>query len=421
MRVLLIGGGGREHALAHFIANSKDLEKLYIAPGNAGIKREGELVDLDVSDHEAVLAFCSQNKIDLVVIGPEAPLVSGLADRLNDENIKVFGPSKAGALLEGSKAYAKSFMLKHDIPTAHFGSFDSLLQAQAYLDEHPGPIVVKANGLAAGKGVYVCENSDEAHAALEEIFSGKFGDAGQEVVIEEMLEGEECSFLIVRDEHTFLALPLAQDHKQIGEGDTGANTGGMGVYAPCPVSNQNYEAMYEIMKTVHEALIKEGISYRGVLYGGFMLTQDGPKVLEFNVRFGDPETQVILPLIKSDFLELLDACAKGELSSYTFELKDQVALCVILASEGYPGSYEKGKLIEGIDQAEALDKVFVYHAGTTLNKDGELITNGGRVLGVSALADNFKDAANLGYQACDLITFEGKYLRRDIGHKVLDK
>lgn len=418
MNVLLLGSGGREHALAHALKKSTLLTTLYIAPGNAGMSQEGKLVQLDILNTEEILAFAKKHSVDLVVVGPEAPLVNGIADVLRNHGILCFGPSKQGAQLEGSKKYAKEFMQEFNIPTAAYGSFKSAESAHEFIDTHTGAIVVKADGLAAGKGVYVCENISQAHEAVDEIFSGKFGLAGNEIIIEEYLEGRECSFLVLRDASGICPLPLSQDHKKIGEGDTGPNTGGMGVYSPSMVSDEEYEAMLAIAEQTHQGLLDKEIDFRGVIYLGFMLTSQGPKVLEYNARFGDPETQALLPRISSDVLEMLLSCAQNQLSSYDLEISKQSSFCVILASQGYPGSYEKGKQIYGLNKLSELTNVYAYHAGTAM-QDGKLVTNGGRVLAVTALGDNLKEASTDAYNAISLIDFEGMYYRRDIGYQAL--
>ena len=418
MKVLLLGSGGREHALAHAIKKSPKLSELYIAPGNAGMALEGSLVDLDILDSHALIHFAQEKAIDLVVIGPEAPLVAGVADDLRAAGIACFGPSKEGAQLEGSKKFAKEFMSDCGIPTAAYGAFCEANPAHDFIDKHPGALVVKADGLAAGKGVYVCSKSQEAHDAVDEIFSGKFGSAGKEIIIEEFLEGRECSFLVLRDESGFRTLPLSQDHKKIGEGDTGPNTGGMGVYSPSDVSDKEYQEMFDIAQQTHQGLIDKHIDFRGVIYLGFMLCEDGPKVLEYNARFGDPETQAILPRIDSDVLEHLSAVAHNNLSESPLQVSKDASFCVILASKGYPGSYEKGKEITGIDEANKGEGVYVYHAGTK-REDQKVLTNGGRVLAVCAKASNLSKAADKAYEAVELIDFEGKYYRRDIGYQVL--
>ena len=357
-----------------------------------------------------------------MVVGPEAPLVAGVADAIRAAGIAVFGPGAQGARLEGSKSFSKEFMLAHGLPTARYKKCTSQDEAMDYLHEVGAPIVVKADGLAAGKGVVVAEDMEEAEEAVRDCFAGDFGEAGSVVVIEEMLEGPECSMLAFLSEGKALAMPCAQDHKRAFDGDLGPNTGGMGVYSPVPCVTPELEAaMQEIMQNAAAATAKEfDDAYTGVLYGGFMLTAEGPKLLEFNARFGDPETQVIMPRLESDALEAFYMVATGKLDALDLRWTDQVAVCVVLASDGYPGSYEKGKVILGIEEAEELDGVTVFHAGTAFNQDDELVTNGGRVLNVVALADTFEDARELAYEACDKINFEGKQYRHDIALRALE-
>ena len=422
MNVLVLGSGGREHALAWAIAKSPRLDSLFVAPGNGGTATIAKNVPLDMNDADAVIGFARSENIDLVVVGPEAPLVAGVADAIRAAGIAVFGPGAQGARLEGSKSFSKEFMLAHGLPTARYKKCTSQDAAMDYLHEVGAPIVVKADGLAAGKGVVVAEDMEEAEEAIRDCFAGDFGEAGSVVVIEEMLEGPECSMLAFLSEGKALAMPCAQDHKRAFDGDLGPNTGGMGVYSPVPCVTPELEAvMQEIMQNAAAATAKEfDDAYTGVLYGGFMLTAEGPKLLEFNARFGDPETQVIMPRLESDALEAFYMVATGKLDALDLRWTDQVAVCVVLASDGYPGSYEKGKVILGIEEAEELDGVTVFHAGTAFNQDDELVTNGGRVLNVVALADTFEDARELAYEACDKINFEGKQYRHDIALRALE-
>ena len=422
MNVLVLGSGGREHALAWAIAKSPRLDSLFVAPGNGGTATIAKNVPLDMNDADAVIGFARSENIDLVVVGPEAPLVAGVADAIRAAGIAVLGPGAQGARLEGSKSFSKEFMLAHGLPTARYKKCTSQDEAMDYLHEVGAPIVVKADGLAAGKGVVVAEDMEEAEEAVRDCFAGDFGEAGSVVVIEEMLEGPECSMLAFLSEGKALAMPCAQDHKRAFDGDLGPNTGGMGVYSPVPCVTPELEAaMQEIMQNAAAATAKEfDDAYTGVLYGGFMLTAEGPKLLEFNARFGDPETQVIMPRLESDALEAFYMVATGKLDALDLRWTDQVAVCVVLASDGYPGSYEKGKVILGIEEAEELDGVTVFHAGTAFNQDDELVTNGGRVLNVVALADTFEDARELAYEACDKINFEGKQYRHDIALRALE-
>lgn len=422
MNVLVIGSGGREHAIARYLAQSKNSSNIFVAPGNGGTatERKTQNVELDTANHEAVVEFCQTQDIGLVVIGPEAPLVAGLADDLREAGVPVFGPGRLGARLEGSKKYAKDFMRRYSIPTADYFSFESheAEAAHAKVDEMGAPLVVKADGLAAGKGVLIALSIDEAHAAVDLCFSGEFGEAGARVVIEEFLTGPECSLLAFVDGATVVTLSPAQDHKRIGDGDTGANTGGMGVYSPLPLLYKHeYEEMLAIMDKVAQALVAEGIEYRGVLYGGFMLTAEGPKVLEFNARFGDPETQNLLPRLQTDLLSIMYKTAIGELKDEKLLWTLYEGVTVVMASGGYPAEFKKGFEIFGIADAQAIEDVEVFQAGTALNEDGKLVTSGGRVLSVTALAPGFEAAIKKAYEALEKISFEGAYYRMDIGQK----
>lgn len=418
--ILLLGSGGREHALAKKLAESPRCGTLYIAPGNGGTLQEGVNVALAEDDPEAVAAFAREEGIGLVVIGPEAPLVAGVADAVRAAGIACFGPGAKGAQMEGSKRFSKELMERAGIPTAAYGSFTDEEAALAYVREKGAPLVVKADGLAAGKGVVVATEQGQAEEAVRECFAGAFGDAGSTVVIEECLTGPECSLLAFTDGKTVRPMATAQDHKRALEGDRGPNTGGMGVYSPVPiVTDEELAVMKQVMADTVAELAAEGIDYRGCLYGGFMLTPEGPKVLEFNARFGDPETQVILPRLKNDLVDVMLACAEQRLDEVELSWRDEWAVAVVLTSAGYPGSYEKGKVITGVEDADALDGVIVYHAGTAVTDAGELVTSGGRVLAVTALGDTFEAARDLAYAACEKIDFEGKTLRHDIGLKAL--
>lgn len=418
--ILLLGSGGREHALAKKLAESPRCGTLYIAPGNGGTLQEGVNVALAEDDPEAVAAFAREECIGLVVIGPEAPLVAGVADAVRAAGIACFGPGAEGAQMEGSKRFSKELMERAGIPTAAYGSFTDEEAALAYVREQGAPLVVKADGLAAGKGVVVATEQGQAEEAVRECFAGAFGDAGSTVVIEECLTGPECSLLAFTDGKTVRPMATAQDHKRALEGDRGPNTGGMGVYSPVPiVTDEELAVMKQVMVDTVAELAAEGIDYRGCLYGGFMLTPEGPKVLEFNARFGDPETQVILPRLKNDLVDVMLACAEQRLDEVELSWRDEWAVAVVLTSAGYPGSYEKGKVITGVEDADALDGVTVYHAGTAVTDTGELVTSGGRVLAVTALGDTFEEARDLAYAACEKIDFEGKTLRHDIGLKAL--
>lgn len=418
--ILLLGSGGREHALAKKLAESPRCGTLYIAPGNGGTLQEGVNVALAEDDPEAVAAFAREEGIGLVVIGPEAPLVAGVADAVRAAGIACFGPGAEGAQMEGSKRFSKELMERAGIPTAAYGSFTDEEAALAYVREQGAPLVVKADGLAAGKGVVVATEQGQAEEAVRECFAGAFGDAGSTVVIEECLTGPECSLLAFTDGKTVRPMATAQDHKRALEGDRGPNTGGMGVYSPVPiVTDEELAVMKRVMVDTVAELAAEGIDYRGCLYGGFMLTPEGPKVLEFNARFGDPETQVILPRLENDLVDVMLACAEQRLDEIELSWRDEWAVAVVLTSAGYPGSYEKGKVITGVEDADALDGVTVYHAGTAVTDAGELVTSGGRVLAVTALGDTFEAARDLAYAACEKIDFEGKTLRHDIGLKAL--
>ncbi|OUO63546.1 phosphoribosylamine--glycine ligase [Collinsella sp. An268] len=420
INILLLGSGGREHALAAKLAESPRCGELFIAPGNGGTLAVGENVALDENDPAAVADFARETNCGLVVIGPEAPLVAGVADAVRAAGIPCFGPGAAGAQMEGSKKFSKELMGRANIPTAAYGSFTELEPALAYVRVQGAPLVVKADGLAAGKGVVVASTLEEAEDAVRACFEGAFGAAGSTVVIEECLTGPECSLLAFTDGKTVRPMATSQDHKRALEGDLGPNTGGMGVYSPVPiVTEAEHAEMERIMAATVAELAAEGIDYRGCLYGGFMLTPEGPKVLEFNARFGDPETQVILPRLENDLVEVMLACANQTLDEVELSWRPEWAVSVVLTSAGYPGSYEKGKVITGIEDAEAMENVTVYHAGTAVNDAGELVTAGGRVLDVTALGETFEAARDLAYAACEKISFEGKTLRRDIGLRAL--
>jgi len=423
VNILVLGSGGREHAIAWALAKSPFCEGLFVAPGNGGTAEIAtNIKTLNIEDGEAVATFAQQNNVGLVVIGPEAPLVKGVADVLRAVNIPVFGPDSEGAQLEGSKTYCKEFLINNNLPTARYQSFTDKEAALAYCNELGSPLVVKADGLAAGKGVVVADTLEAALDAVEACFAGDFGLAGSTVVVEEKLTGPECSLLAFVSGGKAFCMAPAQDHKRAYDGDLGPNTGGMGVYSPVPiVTEEEMAEMYRIMEVSAAATAKAPFEndYRGCLYGGFMLTPEGPKVLEFNARFGDPETQVVLPRLESDLVEIMLAVAEGRPEDVNLAWSDQWAVSVVLASEGYPGSYEKGKVILGVKDAESMNKVIVFHAGTALNSDGELITNGGRVLNVVGLGSTFEKARARAYEACEAINFEGKQLRSDIGKRAL--
>ncbi|MBR2773370.1 MAG: phosphoribosylamine--glycine ligase [Selenomonadaceae bacterium] len=418
MNVLLIGGGGREHALAWKIAQSPLLEKFFAIPGSPGIAAFAECVEnISVDDNAALVSFAVDKAIDLVVVGPEAPLVNGLVDSLNDAGIKAFGPTKLAAQIEGSKIFAKRLMKKYNIPTAAFEVFDKPDDAKAYIRKLGAPIVIKADGLAAGKGVIVAQTLDEALNAVDEMKT--FGAAGSKIVVEEFMDGEEASVLALTDGDKIIPLIAAQDHKRVDDGDKGLNTGGMGAYAPAPIVDATIAAQVEerILKPTIEALKAEGIVYRGCLYAGLMIKDGMAKVVEFNCRFGDPETQVVLPLMESDLLELMTACAEGSLADKKISWRKSSAVCVIMASGGYPKAYKKNLPIDGMTKAKALGAM-IFHAGTKL-KDGNLVTNGGRVLGVTTTAPTLREALDKAYRAVEVIHFDEVHYRRDIAAKAL--
>ena len=420
MNVLLIGGGGREHALAWKLAQSPVLGRLYCAPGNAGIADVAELAGLDVSDHAAVAAFCTDKQIGLVVVGPEAPLVAGLADDLESAGIPVFGPSKAASALEGSKGYTKDLCAEYGIPTAAYGRFTDAASAKSYLSGQALPIVIKADGLAAGKGVVIAETHAEAEDAIEACFQGAFGDAGAEVVIEEFLTGEEASFFALVDGETALPLATAQDHKRAYDGDQGPNTGGMGAYSPAPVMTPDLCArvMDEIVLPTVKAMKARGTPFKGVLYAGLMIQDGAPKLIEYNVRFGDPEAQVLMMRLKSDLLPALLGTAQGQLGGMTLAWHDDAALCVVMAANGYPGAYEKGTEIKRLDAASVEDDAVVFHAGTV--RDGNrILATGGRVLGVTARGADIAQAQARAYAVVDTIDWPGGFCRRDIGWRAV--
>ncbi len=423
MNVVVIGSGGREHALSHKIKESALLDNLYIIPGNPGTASLGENIDLDINDHQALFNFCKGKNINLVVIGPEQALERGLANILRDNEIKVFGPSKEAAEIESSKSFAKSIMKIAGVPTAKYLKFTNAMydHAKEYLKGKKYPCVIKADGLAAGKGVCVCNNAEEAEKTIKDIFVSKvFGSAGDSVLIEEFLEGEETSVFAITDGKNFVTLPPSQDHKRVGDNDTGKNTGGMGAYAPTPFVNG--ELLEEIETTIIaptlRALNEEGKKFIGCLYAGLILTEDGPKVIEFNCRFGDPETQVVLPLLEGDFLKLLYSAADGNLDLNTVSYSQRTAVCVVAASGGYPDDYEKGFEISGLDKLS--EDIIIYHAGTK-DEDGKILTNGGRVLGVTSLLENddLAEAKEKAYKAINSIHFRNIYFRKDIADKAL--
>ncbi len=422
MNVLLIGSGGREHALAWKLSASPLLTKLYCAPGNGGIAEVAECVPVAVADHTAVIRFCADNSIDLVVVGPEAPLVAGLVDDLTTAGIKCFGPKMAAAQLEGSKGFTKDLCAEFDIPTAAYGRFTDAPSAKAYLAGQKLPIVVKADGLAAGKGVTIATTRADAEAAIDACFAGAFGKAGSEVVVEEFLEGEEASFFALVDGKHALALVAAQDHKRVGDGDTGPNTGGMGAYSPAAVMTPEMidRTMHEIVEPTVAAMQKRGTPFKGVLFAGLMITADGPKLIEYNARFGDPETQVLMMRLQSDLLPALLASVDGTLDTVDLRWHDDAALTVVLAANGYPGSPEIGSEIRGVDAAAAVEGVQIFHAGTRREGD-RLLAQGGRVLNVTARGRTVAEAQARAYEAAGRIDWPGGFYRRDIGWRAIER
>jgi len=420
MNILLLGSGGREHALAWKIASSPLTDRFVCAPGNAGIAKECELVTLDLDDHAAVVAFCNANGIDFIVVGPEAPLCAGIVDDLAAAGIKAFGPSKVAAQLEGSKGFTKDICRANRIPTAAYERFSAPEAAKAYIRKRGAPIVVKADGLAAGKGVVVAATVAEAEAAVDMMFAGGLGAAGTEVVVEEFLAGEEASFFALCDGETAIPLASAQDHKRVFDGDQGPNTGGMGAYSPAPVLTPELtrRAMDEIVLPTVHAMKAMGAPYKGALYAGLMITTDGPKLIEYNVRFGDPECQVLMLRLMSDLVPALLACCDGMLKNFDLRWYPDAALTVVMAAKGYPGSYAKGSLIEGLDAAAAVEGVEIFHAGTQADGD-RILANGGRVLNVSALGRTVAEAQARAYAAVDRIRWAGGFYRRDIGFRAI--
>jgi phosphoribosylamine---glycine ligase len=420
MNILVLGSGGREHALAWKIAASPLVDQLYCAPGNPGIAREAQCVALDPDDHAAVIAFCKVRAIDLVVVGPEGPLAAGIVDDLEHAGIKAFGPTKAAARLEGSKGFTKDLCKAHGIPTAAYERFTAADAAKDYVRARGAPIVVKADGLAAGKGVVVAQTLPEAEAAIEMILGGGLGEAGAELVIEDFLAGEEASFFVLSDGDTALPLASAQDHKRAFDGDKGPNTGGMGAYSPAPVMTPelSQRALDEIVQPTIRAMRDMGCPYKGVLYAGLMITADGPKLIEYNVRFGDPECQVLMLRLVSDLVPALMAARDGMLKNFDLRWLPDVALTVVMAARGYPGHYEKRSVIAGLNEAEKIDEVEIFHAGTK-DERGHIVANGGRVLNVSALGKTVTEARERAYAAIDRIRWPDGFCRRDIGYQAV--
>ncbi|MBL0225944.1 MAG: phosphoribosylamine--glycine ligase [Geobacteraceae bacterium] len=423
MKVLVVGGGGREHALTWKIAQSPLVTKLYCAPGNPGTAALAENLPIAVDQLDKLLAFAFENRIDLTVVGPEQPLSLGIVDLFESHGLKVFGPSQKAAFIEGSKAFSKDLMQKYGVPTAAYGVFTDQAEAEAFIKRTGAPIVVKADGLAAGKGVIIARTCEEAVDAVREMLSGNaFGSAGSRVVIEEFLTGEEASFLVITDGTKIVPLASAQDHKAIFDGDQGPNTGGMGAYSPAPVVTRDIheKAMQQVILPTVKGMAAEGRPYRGVLYAGLMVKDGQVKTLEFNARFGDPECQPLLMRMKSDIVPVLMAVAEGDLGSHSIEWHDKAAVCVVMAAEGYPGDYRRADVINGLAEAARIDDVYVFHAGTAV-KEGRCVTNGGRVLGVTALGDSVQQAISTAYGAVDCISWNGVQFRSDIGRKALGR
>ena len=422
MKVLIVGSGGREHAIALSVSKSKKVDKIYCAPGNAGIGTIAELVPIKAMEFDALADFAEKEGIDLTIIGMDDPLVGGVVDVFNARNLRVFGPTKAAAILEGSKAFSKDLMKKYNIPTASYETFDNADAAISYLKSAKMPIVLKADGLALGKGVLICNNVDEAIDGVREIMlDKKFGEAGARLVVEEFMTGREVSVLSFCDGKTIKTMTSAQDHKRAEDGDKGLNTGGMGTFSPSPFYTDEIDKICQekIYKPTVAAMKSEGREFKGIIFFGLMLTSDGPKVLEYNARFGDPETQVVLPRMKNDIVEVMEACIDGSLDKIALDFEDNAAVCVVLASKGYPVSYEKGYEIKGLDNFEGKSDMFCFHAGTAL-KDGKFVTNGGRVLGVTATAPTLKEARAKAYEATKLVEFDNKYMRNDIGQAFME-
>ena len=423
MKVLIVGSGGREHAIATSVAKSSRVDKIYCAPGNAGIGQIAECVPIGAMEFDKLVAFAKENQIDLTIIGMDDPLVGGVVDAFEAEGLRVFGPNKAAAILEGSKAFSKDLMKKYNIPTAAYENFDDPQKALEYLKTAKMPIVLKADGLALGKGVLICNNLEEAEAGVKEIMMDKkFGSAGNHMVIEEFMTGREVSVLSFVDGKTIKIMSSAQDHKRAKDGDQGLNTGGMGTFSPSPFYTKEVDEFckkYVFQATV-DAMAAEGRTFKGIIFFGLMLTEDGPKVLEYNARFGDPEAQVVLPRMKNDVIDVMEACIDGTLDQIDLQFEDNAAVCVVLASDGYPVSYEKGFEIKGLENFENKDGYYCFHAGSKLNEEGKIVTNGGRVLGVTAKGATLKEARANAYAATEWIDFANKYMRHDIG-KAIDE
>lgn len=422
MKVLIVGGGGREHAIATSVAKSSKVDKIYCAPGNAGIGLIAECVPIGAMEFDKIVAFAKEKEIDLTIVGMDDPLVGGLVDRLEEAGLKAFGPRKNAAILEGSKAFSKDLMKKYGIPTAAYENFDNAEDALNYLKTASFPIVLKADGLALGKGVLICNTLEEAQAGVKSIMLDKqFGTAGNRMVIEEFMTGREVSVLSFVDGKTIKTMTSAQDHKRAGDGDTGLNTGGMGTFSPSPFYTEEVDEFCKkyIYQATVDAMAAEGREFKGIIFFGLMLTEKGPRVLEYNARFGDPEAQVVLPRMKNDLIEVMEACINGTLDQIDLQFEDNAAVCVVLASDGYPVKYEKGFLIHGLEKFEGQDNYFCFHAGTKQTPEG-IVTNGGRVLGITATGKDLKEARKNAYAATEWVSFENKYMRHDIG-KAIDE
>ena len=423
MKVLIVGSGGREHAIAWSVAKSPKVDKIYCAPGNAGIAEFAECVNIKAMEFDKLVAFAKENAIDLTIIGMDDPLVGGVVDAFESEGLRVFGPRKNAAIIEGSKAFSKDLMKKYKIPTAAYENFTDPDEAIKYLETAKMPIVLKADGLALGKGVLICNTLEEAKEGVKTLMLDKqFGDAGNEIVIEEFMTGREVSVLAFCDGKTIKCMTSAQDHKRAKDGDQGLNTGGMGTFSPSPFYNDEVEAFCEkyVYQSTIDAMASEGRPFTGILFTGLMITEDGPKVLEYNARFGDPEAQVVLPRMKNDIIDVMEACVDGKLDTIDLQFEDNAAVCVVLASDGYPVAYEKGFEITGLEKFEGKEDYFCFHAGTKFNEAGKIVTNGGRVLGITATGADLKEARKKAYEATEWVNFANKYMRHDIG-KAIDE
>lgn len=421
MKVLVIGGGGREHAICWKLSKSPKVDELYCAPGNAGIAEVAKCVDIGVMDFEKIADFAKKEAFDLVVVGPDDPLAGGIVDVLEEKGLRVFGPRKNAAILEGSKAFSKDLMKKYGIPTAAYETFDTPEAALKYLETAPVPIVLKADGLALGKGVLICNTREEAKEGVKTLMLDKqFGHAGDRIVVEQFMTGREVSVLSFVDGKTIKIMTSAQDHKRAKDGDQGLNTGGMGTFSPSPFYTKEVDEFCRkyIYQATVDAMKSEGREFKGIIFFGLMLTADGPKVLEYNARFGDPETQVVLPRMKNDIVDVFEACIDGTLDQIDLQFEDNAAVCVVLASAGYPEHYEKGKKITGLENFKDKDGYYVFHAGSKFDADGNIVTNGGRVLGVTATGKDLKEARANAYKATEWVNFENKYMRHDIGHAI---